>query len=114
MKAIRASIFKDRSGDCSNGGISSKFDEILIPCETGWIDVDETNPPENLCKIVTRDLGFIVYKYCEPYAAVDKGNVGWMFGGTLIYSSDSRFESDYPLRLNDRQETYEMYEELSK
>ena len=75
MKAISANIYRaNRNVDCSNGGISSRFDEVLIPCETGWIEVDETNPPENLCRIVTRNLGFTEYTHCEPYAAVCSGS----------------------------------------
>ena len=114
MKALPCEIYKAKKlGDCSNGGISSRYNEVLLLCEEGFIDVDMDNPPDNLCKVVTRDFGFAVYTHIEPVAKA-KG-VGWMAGGTLVYSSDSRFHrmcGDYALSLHDRTETqkeYDMY-----
>ena len=114
MKALPCEIYKSKKlGDCSNGGISSRYNEVLLLCEEGFIDVDRDNPPDNLCKVVTRDLGFTVHTHIEPVAKA-KG-VGWMAGGTLVYSCDSRFHrmcGDYALSLHDRTETqkeYDMY-----
>ena len=114
MKALPVGIYKNRNSDCSNGGISSKFNEILLICPEGFIDVDENNPPENLCKVVTRDLGFEVYTHVEPVAK-PKG-VGWMAGGCLVYTCDSRFSrmSRYPLSLHDRTESQAEYDMLSR
>lgn len=104
MRALAVEIFRDGYGDCSNGGISSKYREILVECPTGPREVDEKNPPENLCKVVTRDLGFCIHTHVEPVARPD--GAGWMYGGTIVDSSDSRWREltglDYPLHLHDR------------
>lgn len=115
MKALPISVYKDRGGDCSNGGITSKYDRLLLICEEGYETIDESNPPENLVKIVTRHLFGREYKHIEPYAATDSNCVGWMDGGCIGYSCDSRFSemSEYPLSVHDRQETQELYDMLS-
>lgn len=114
MRALPLYIYKSKHGDCSNGGISSRFNEILLVHDEGFIDIDESNPPENLCKFVEKDYGFTVYKHIEPVAKA-KG-VGWMAGGTLVYTCDSRFRrmSEYPLVLHDRTESQKEYDALSK
>ena len=114
MRALPISIFEDKKiGNCSNNGISSRYKEVLLVCETGFIEVDENNPPENLVKLVTRHLFGRDYKHIEPVARPT--GCGWMSGGTLVYSCDSRFRelSEYPLSFHDRQETQEQYDILS-
>lgn len=113
MKALPISIYKDsRLGDCSNHGISSRYTEVLLICDEGFINIDENNPPENLVKLVTRNLFGREYKHIEPVARPT--GVGWMSGGSLVYSCDSRFRrmSEYPLCLHDRQETQEQYDSM--
>ncbi|MBQ5658752.1 MAG: hypothetical protein IIV02_04380 [Peptococcaceae bacterium] len=116
MKALPINIYKDRGRDWSNGGISSRYDELLLVHPEGFIEIDESNPPENLVKIVERNLfGRGVYRHIEPVAA-PKG-VGWMAGGCIAYSSDSRFNrlsGGYPLQLHDRCESQELYDLLSR
>ena len=115
MKALPLSIYEDkRIGNCSNNGISSRYTEVLLICEEGFIDIDEDNPPENLVKMVTRHLFGKDYKHIEPVAR--SNGVGWMSGGSLVYSCDSRFRrmSDYPLSFHDRQESQEIYDRLSR
>lgn len=89
MKALPIDVYRSKSVDCTNGGISSKFNSLLLVCKEGFIDVDESNPPENLVKVNKRFLfGENVYSivpYNEPTGA------GWMFGGNFAYTSDSRF-----------------------
>lgn len=110
MKAITASIYENKMiGNCSNNGISSRFDRVLILCEDGYIDVDGTE--ENLCEVRYITFGGQTHMFAEPVAA-PKG-IGWMDGGSIVYTSDSRFPSDYPLRLHDRQETHKEYEMYS-
>lgn len=116
MRALSCEIFRWSLGDCSNNGISSRHKEILLICDDGPIEVDEKNPPDNLCKVVLRDLGFTKHVCIEPYAEA-KG-AGWMFGGTIIDTSDSRFRRatgiDYPVHLHDRDESWELYDMLSR
>ncbi len=116
MRALPIEIFKSEFGDCSNGGISSKYKEILVECPDGHIEIDENNPPENLCKIVTEDFGFAVVQHVEP--VVRPNGVGWMYGGCIVDTSDSRWSrlkgNYYPLKLHDRCESQELYDTLSR
>lgn len=116
MRALACDIFKWSKADYSNHGISSRFNEVLVICDDGPIEIDENNPPENLCKVVTRDLGFGIFKHIEPVA--EANGVGWMYGGTIIDTSDSRFRRltgvDYPLHFHDRTESQELYDMLSR
>lgn len=115
MRALPISIYEDKKiGNCSNNGISSRYREVLLICEEGFIEIDENNLPENLVKLVTRNLFGKEYKHIEPVAK--PSGAGWMAGGSLVYSSDSRFRrmSDYPLALHDRQESWELYDMLSR
>lgn len=118
MKAIPVDVYRcvNRS-DCTNGGISSRFSELLVPCDTGFLDVDEDNPPENLVKLVHRRLFGVDTWHLEPY--VKPGGVGWMAGGNFAHTSDSRFsrmlEGMYgAVPIHDRQESASLYELLSR
>lgn len=115
MKALPIYVYKSASGDCTNGGISSRYNRLLLVCEEGFETIDESNPPENLVKIVTRHLFGEEYKHIEPVARPDGNCVGWMAGGNIAYTCDSRFSrmSQYPLSIHDRQETQEQYDMLS-
>lgn len=112
MKALPIKVYRNNNGDCSNGGITSRHDELLLICDDGFIPIDEENPPERLVQIVTRVLFGREYKHIEPYAPIKSGCVGYMSGGSFGYSCDSRFTriSDYPLSIHDRQETQEQYD----
>lgn len=113
MKALPISVYRtDRLGDCTNGGISSRYDTLLLACDDGYIDVDENNPPENLVKLVVRYFGGQEYKHLEPVNRPDNGCVGWMYGGNIASTSDSRFPSQYPLKVHDRQESQALYDAL--
>ena len=112
MKALRVSIFKDsKIGTCSNNGISERFNEILLLCEDGFVDVN--GDEENLCKVDSITFGGRTHYFVRPVA--EPTGIGWMSGGSLVYSCDSRFRdlSEYPLCLHDRQESAEQYGALS-
>ena len=89
MKALPIDVYRRKGVDCTNDGISSKYDTLLLACDEGFLDVDESDPPENLVKINKRFLGgayvYRVVPYNKPTGA------GWMFGGNFAYTSDSRF-----------------------
>jgi hypothetical protein len=112
MKALPINVYKNNLGDCTNNGISSKFDTLYLIHEEGFIDVDENT--ENLVKVVTRNLFGSEYKHIEPYKKATK--VGYMKGGNYGSTSDSRFSkiSKYPLAIHDRQETQSEYDSLSR
>jgi hypothetical protein len=111
-QALRVSIFEDkRIGNCSNHGISEKYNNVLILNADGPEEVDLDNPPENLCILVHRTLFGKEADYVRPYA--DPTGAGWMSGGALVWTSDSRFECSHPLQLHDRQESWELYNSMN-
>ena len=113
MKALRIEVYRN-GYDCTLGGVSSKFNELLLVCERGNTDVDENNLPENLVKIVTRNIFGMEYKHIEPYLPATQ--VGWMAGGNIGYTCDSRFTemSTYPLSIHDRQESQAVNDMMSR
>lgn len=120
MKAISVNVMRnDKYGDCTNSGVSSKFNELLVECPDGFIDIDMDNIPANFCRVNKRYLfGKYVYSI-EPYKRPDKGCVGWMMGGNFAHSSDARFSEMIggmygAVAIHDRQETTEEYEMLCR
>ena len=117
MKALPIYVYRNnRLGDCTNGGISSKYNELLLICDKGYINIDENNPPENLVKMVERNMWGTTLYHIEPYAKPQ--HLGWMAGGNYAESSDSRFSDMInfygAVSIHDRQETQEMYDLLSR
>lgn len=111
VRALSVDIFESKGiGNCSNHGISEKFRSILVECKDGNYTVDLDNPPENFC-VIGEIMG---HKFVRPYA--EPTGIGWMAGGALVYTCDSRFRriSEYPLSLHDRQETKAQYDMLSR
>lgn len=89
MKALPIDVYRRNGVDCSNDGISSRFGTLLLVCDEGFVNVDESNPPENLVRMVKRSLfGKDVYSI-NPWKEPD--GIGWMFGGNFAHTSDSRF-----------------------
>ena len=117
-KYISLRIFKNRN-DCSNGGLSHKYNECFIECNDGWID--ESKVPEDA--IVKLEKGCFGSIHLVPVKPVSSNCVGYMFGGCYISSSDGRWskmveEFGYPshcaIALHDRTETQEEYDILSR
>lgn len=109
MKGLIASVFKSDLGDCSNGGISGKVESVVIVNCNGPFDPSESMPA---VEIRTGNLPGTVKAI--PVEGKDENKIGWMFGGTFIYTSDSRFPYNYPVPLHDRQESQELNEILSR
>ena len=120
IKCLRIDVYRHGKWDATNGGISSRFSELLLACPTGAdsIDTDE-GIPENFCMAEHRNFAGFMYGMPEDHvrivpATVDefgevKPRAGWwMFGGNLAYTGDSRFKDEtgtfYPICIHDRQE----------
>lgn len=119
MKALPIYVYRSSSiGDCSNNGISSRYDQLLLVHPEGYVVIDEENPPENLVKIVEKrsySRPGEIYRYIEPVA--EPKGLGWMAGGNIADNSDSRFcdvSGGYPLQIHDRCESQELYDILSR
>lgn len=116
MKALTIYVLRpDELGDCTNGGISSRYKRLLLVCPDGNTDVDPEDPPENLVKMVSRTiLGTDVF-HIEPFK--EPQHIGWMAGGNFAYSCDARFNDMInfygAVSIHDRQETSQLNDRLS-
>ena len=96
IKGIGVDIYRFPLGDCTRNGISSRFRELILPCEDGYIDIDTDNLPENFCYVRLRVIGDKEIYDIRPAEIkdgelVDRGGKWYMMGGNFAYSSDSRF-----------------------
>ena len=115
INCLSVSVLRSaRYGDCTYGGISSRFDELLIACPDGprTFDADEIMPL-NFCMVERRDLGFTKIVNVVPATVNERGEIvkrpgWWMCGGNVARTSDSRFYElsgvNYPLDIHDRRE----------
>lgn len=112
MRALPIDVYRHGKNDYTNGGVSSRFSELLLLCDRGFINIDEENPPENAVKLVKRHLfGRDVYSI-EPLKKPE--GAGWMMGGNYGATSDSRFSEMLggmygAVAIHDRQETWADY-----
>jgi hypothetical protein len=99
--------------DCTNGGISSRCDRVTLVGLGPECEIFPATPERPAVRLVRRTIRGSVYLHAEPVDQPE-GLVGPMAGGNFIYSSDSRFPSDYPISLHDRFETQEHYNLLTR
>jgi hypothetical protein len=115
QKLTLVSILRDANGtDCSNGGISSKYNNamLLVPDEMigadgpiellgGAVEVDSSTLPENTFVLVRREIGGMPYFHAAPYFL---GKRHSCFGGNFLYYSGCGFRtiSGYPIAIHDR------------
>lgn len=127
MKALPINVYRSsRIGDCTNGGISSKYNELLIACDDGFIDIDPENVPENFAMVELRRMySGTPIPTIYPADITPEGKVvpregkWWMMGGNYGATSDSRFSRMIggmygAVAIHDRYETPEEYEMYSK
>lgn len=114
INCLSVEVLRDRFGDCTNGGISSRFNELLVACPDGpqSFDADKLLPL-NFCVMEFRHLGFTDHVRIVPATVNERGEIvkrpgWWMFGGNVARTSDSRFFElsgvHYALDIHDRQE----------
>lgn len=59
VKCLPCAIYESKDGiNCSNKGISTRFNQVLLIHDEGFISVDLNDPPENLCKMVEMKFPF--------------------------------------------------------
>lgn len=112
VKGLRADVLKHKGGDCSNGGLSSRVDEVTIvglipdgesaarpmPEDAQVFEPSETAPPVVL---VAKTFSF-GGPYVSARPAEPGEGVGPMMGGCYIASSDSRFSSTVAVLTGDK------------
>lgn len=101
MKGLAVWVYKSKiMGDCTNGGISSKHDEVLLVGP----NIPQISQAHGRPCVTLRELGGAINAVpCDEDGKVDP-KPWWMMGGNFIHCCDSRFPSRYPIPLHDRQE----------
>lgn len=82
-----AEVYRPSYGDCSNGGLSSKYQNVK--------DTDDPRYPNAVQ----------IEEWHGYYRAVPRDATGWaMMGGCFVFSCDSRWREKYPhpIPLHDR------------
>jgi hypothetical protein len=102
---LRAEVFRWSLGDCTNSGLSSSANTVLV------VTKDEIpNLSDEERKIaVTLEQRTADYFCLRPVDPPRKGMSGYMSGGNFVYTCDSRWSYltggiPYPLSLHDRTE----------
>jgi len=116
IHCLSVEVYRSHFGDCTNGGVSSRFNELLIACPDGNETFDsDIETPLNFCMIERRRFSFspveclsVVPACVDASGQIVKRPGWWMNGGNIANTSDSRFSRMnghyYPLNIHDRQE----------
>lgn len=111
-KGLMCSIFR-WSHDCTNNGVTGNAngyqDAILIDDKRiASDDFAIFEPSARSPALYLRAWKGRMIAVPEPIPATMDGEAlglkGWMMGGNFIYTSDSRFPADAPIRVYDRRE----------
>jgi hypothetical protein len=122
LTGLPVSVYRNDLGDSTNGGVTGQHNNFILvsfmgePVE-GPFEADNNKPGSLALAIVAGPLGHptAVMANDETGAEIKlEGEIGPMFGGNFIYTSDSRFPLDYPVKVHDRYETQELYDQLSR
>jgi hypothetical protein len=106
LKGLTVNVYREfnRDGsviDCTNNGLSSKCHVITL-CGPDMPEIFEASPDAPAFRLVKRQLFGSEYLHIEPWER-PTGN-GWMYGGNIADTSDSRKPWKYPVHIHDRQE----------
>jgi hypothetical protein len=101
VKGLMVNVYRSLHFNCTMG-VTSTHDTVLLVGEgiPGVSESDGMDLP--ILKVVRRNICGREHIHAEPIED-PKGNR--MFGGNFVYSSDSRFPSDYPIPVHDRVES---------
>ena len=105
-KGLSCWVLRPAIGDCSNGGITSEVDSVVLLGEGvgGKVVPDYYEPA---LRLVRREIDGVERLHAEPLEPPKLGWDGWTFGGNYITAHDERFPN--PIPVHDRQENPEIY-----
>ena len=102
MKKVLTFVYKNSLGDCTNHGLTSKYDHLNL--YYGQLNEEEINElPEDSLILIERVLCGEPAHYAVPVEIYKSGRHS-MAGGNFVYTSDSRFPEKAPLSVHDRVE----------
>ena len=99
INALSIMVYRGPLGDCTNNGISSRYNTLLVACPDGNHVIDtDFGIPDNFCHLRRRELfggTTIVYDIRPADVSngeiIDRGRRWYMMGGNFAYTSDGRF-----------------------
>lgn len=123
MKNLSVSVYRDHLGDCTNHGITSRHNDLILFWDCTRKEAENYCEEKNIDKdtalfLVKRELWGEDHSYAAPLI-YPKNMVGPMSGGNFVYTCDSRLYKlnnltcASPIPVHDRFDTQEMYEALS-
>lgn len=86
---IIINVFRANGRDCTNNGISGKFDRLCVVNVEGPVDPDADAYP-----VILGDNGYggpVLFPAVQVEDEWEKASGWFMFGGNFGYTSDSRF-----------------------
>jgi hypothetical protein len=106
MRGLMAGVYKNGTRECTNGGVTANVDHVVIVSdEYDMPDIFEATEDMPALRLETRDVGLARFPVLVPVDCPKDGRQGpYMFGGNFVYTSDSRFPSDTPIKVFDRRE----------
>jgi len=105
FKGIPVDLYRDHPA-CDYSQVTDRRNRFIL-IGHGIPPVFETEDPEQVLKVVVRDIYGKEYIHAEPIQPVSPGRKGYMMGGNFVYSCDSRFRqlvNAYPIAVHDRTE----------
>lgn len=123
IRALSVEVYKSaRLGDCTNHGMSSRHDKLLIACPRGNEEIDSENVPDNFAMMELRNVMGAIIPTIYPAEITADGRIvkregkSYMMGGNFAHTSDSRFRDLLngmwgvgAVAIHDRYETPEEY-----
>lgn len=117
IRMLPLEVLRPHYHDASNGGITSKYDQVLVICDQGPIVRDSDDMPENAVRITRTGPGGAGAALTPVTPPDDDRTLGPMSGGCFATTSDSRWrillrdtlgkcaETTLALPIHDRYET---------
>ncbi len=106
-KVLLVYVYRNKLGDCTANGITSRVDEIILIDPENDIGPFEVNEGEVYLEVVRRNIRG---EYLHARVMRDGKHLGdgfqEMAGGNFVYSSDARFPNRYPISVHDRFEKW--------
>lgn len=94
---ISCSVYRDHLGDCTNNGVTSKKNAVILVWGKGELP-ECYKDRDDVLELRERRVQGTTYINATPL-----GEKRWtMFGGNFVYTNDSRFPSPYPIPVHDR------------
>jgi hypothetical protein len=102
LQGLIVEVYKPADGhDCTNNGKSSTINRVLLAGD-GIPELFEASADCPAFRLVKRQLFGAEYLHIEPWERPTGS--GWMYGGNIADTSDSRKPWKYPVHIHDRQE----------